>query len=47
MDDLRISNMKNSINQLKTIYNKNEQLLKQSGEKFNYIQILNIERLAL
>ncbi|WP_291644917.1 hypothetical protein [Clostridium sp.] len=40
MDDLRLSNMKNSINQLKVIYNKNEELLKQTGEKFNIFSIL-------
>jgi hypothetical protein len=40
MDDLRLSNMKNSINQLKVIYNKNEELLKQNGEKFNIFSIL-------
>ncbi|MFT5874875.1 MAG: hypothetical protein ACI8WT_003854 [Clostridium sp.] len=47
MDDLTLSNMKNSINQLKTIYNKHEELLKQTGEKFNIFSILNMERLEV
>lgn len=47
MDDLRLGNMKNSINQLKAIYNKNEELLKQTGEKFNIFSILNMERLEV
>jgi len=47
MDDLTLSNMKNSINQLKTIYNKHEELLQQTGEKFNIFSILNMERLEV
>jgi hypothetical protein len=39
MNDLRLSNMKNSINQLKGLYNKNEVLLKQTGAKFNIFSI--------
>jgi hypothetical protein len=47
MNDLKLSNMRNSINQLKTIYNKHEELLKQTGEKFNIFSILNMERLEV
>lgn len=47
MDDLKLSNMKNTINQLKAIHEKNEELLKQTGEKFNIFSILNMERLEV
>jgi hypothetical protein len=47
MDDLKLSNMKNSINQLKVIYEKHEELQKQTGEKFNIFSILNMERLEV
>ena len=47
MDDLKLSNMKNTINQLKAIHEKHEELLKQTGEKFNIFSILNMERLEV
>lgn len=47
MNDLILSNMKNSISQLKVIYEKHEELQKQTGEKFNIFSILNMERLEV
>lgn len=47
MDDLKLSNMKNIINQLKVIYEKHEELQKQTGDKFNIFSILNMERLEV
>ena len=35
MNDLKLSNIINSINQLKVIYEKHEELQKQTGERFN------------
>jgi hypothetical protein len=47
MDDLKLSNMKNIINQLRSIYEKHEKLQKETGEKFNIFSILNMERLEV
>lgn len=47
LDDLKLSNIKNNINQLKLIYDKHEELEKQTGEKFNIFSILNMERLEV
>lgn len=47
MDDLKLINMKNIINHLRVIYDKYEELQKQTGEKFNVFSILNMERLEV
>lgn len=47
MDDLKLANLKNIIDQLKVIYDKHEELQKRTGDKFNIFSILNMERMEV
>lgn len=47
MEDIKLSNIKSTINQLRLIYEKHEELKIQTGDKFNIFSILNMERLEV
>lgn len=47
MENLKLTNIKNSISQLKIIYDKHAKLQKETGAQFNIFSILNMERLEV